>query len=134
MQKISNVEGIGRVYATRLANIGVSTFEALLKRGASKKGRKNIADKCGIPEDDILRCVKKADLARIKGIGSQYADLLEVVGVDSVPKLAQRKAGNLHNKMMEVNAEENVVSQLPAEPKVKDWVKQAQELDKVVTY
>ncbi len=134
MQKISGIEGIGRIYAAKLANIGVSTFETLLKRGANKKGRKNIANISGIPEKDVLRCVKKADLARIKGIGAQYADLLEMVGVDSVPKLAQRKAKTLHCKMEEVNAEKKMVCQLPAEPRIKDWVKQAQELDNIVTY
>ena len=133
MQKISSIEGIGTIYATKLANIGVSTLDSLLKHGASKKGRKHISELSGIPENDLLRYVKKADLARIKGIGAQYADLLEMVGVDSVPKLAQRKSENLHYKMAEVNAEKKMVCQLPAEPKVRDWVKQAQELDKVVT-
>ena len=134
MQKISSIEGIGRTYYKKLADIGVSTFDSLLKRGASKEGRKNIAHKSGIPEKEILRWVHKADLARIKGIGEEYADLLEMAGVDTVPELAQRNADHLHKKMAEVNAQKKMVCQLPAQSKVKDWVNQAKGLDRVVTY
>jgi predicted flap endonuclease-1-like 5' DNA nuclease len=81
-----------------------------------------------------LKWVNRADLARIKGIGEEYADLLEVAGVDTVPELAQRNAENLYNKMVEVNAEKKMVRQIPTKSKVEDWVKQAKELDPVVTY
>ena len=134
MTKISDIEGIGSTYAQKLSDIGISTTEALLKQGASKKGRKEIADKSNISEKLILKWVNRADLARIKGVGEEYADLLEVAGVDTVPELAQRNAENLYNKMVEVNAEKKLVRQVPAKPKVEDWVVQAKELDRVVTY
>jgi predicted flap endonuclease-1-like 5' DNA nuclease len=134
MTKISDIEGIGSANAQKLSDIGISTTEALLKQGASKKGRKEIADKSSISEKLILKWVNRADLARIKGIGEEYADLLEVAGVDTVPELAQRNAENLYNKMVEVNAEKKMVRQVPAKSKVEDWVKQAKGLDRVVTY
>jgi predicted flap endonuclease-1-like 5' DNA nuclease len=134
MTKVSDIEGIGSANAQKLSDIGISTTEALLKQGASKKGRKEIADKSSISEKLILKWVNRADLARIKGIGEEYADLLEVAGVDTVPELAQRNAENLYNKMVEVNAEKKMVRQVPAKSKVEDWVKQAKGLDRVVTY
>ena len=81
-----------------------------------------------------MKWVNRADLSRIKGIGEEYADLLEVAGVDTVPELGQRNAENLFNKMVEVNAEKKLVRQVPAQSKVEDWVKQAKGLDRVVTY
>jgi predicted flap endonuclease-1-like 5' DNA nuclease len=134
MTKVSDIEGIGSANAQKLSDIGISTTEALLKQGASKKGRKEIADKSSISEKLILKWVNRADLARIKGIGEEYADLLEVAGVDTVPELAQRNTENLYNKMVEVNAEKKMVRQVPAKSKVEDWVKQAKGLDRVVTY
>ena len=103
MTKISDIEGIGATYAQKLSDIGIKTAEALLKQGATKKGRKEIAEKSSIADKQILKWVNRADLSRIKGIGEEYADLLEVAGVDTVPELGQRNAENLYNKMVEVN-------------------------------
>ena len=134
MTKISDIEGIGATYAQKLSEIGIKTTEALLKQGATKKGRKEIAEKSSIADKQISKWVNRADLSRIKGIGEEYADLLEVAGVDTVPELGQRNAENLYNKMVEVNAEKKLVRQVPAQSKVEDWVKQAKGLERVVTY
>jgi predicted flap endonuclease-1-like 5' DNA nuclease len=81
-----------------------------------------------------LKWINRADLARIKGIGSEYADLLENAGVDTVPELAQRNPGNLHQKMVEVNEEKQLVRQVPALSQVTDWIAQAKELPRIITY
>ena len=67
-----------------------------------KKSRKQIAEKTGINEKCVLNGVNRAHLARIKGVSTQYADLLECAGVDTVPELTQRNAENLHTKMVEM--------------------------------
>jgi len=134
MTKISDIEGIGATYAQKLSEIGIMTVEALLKQGATKKGRKEIAEKSSIADKQILKWVNRADLTRVKGIGEEYADLLEVAGVDTVPELGQRNAENLYNKMVEVNAKKKLVHQVPAQSKVEDWVKQAKGLERMVTY
>lgn len=87
---------------------GVTTLEDLLKKCCEKKGRKEIADKSGIGEKLVLSWVNRADLSRIKGVSTQYADLPECAGVDTVPELAQRKPENLQSKMCEINAEKNL--------------------------
>lgn len=134
MANIKDIEGIGPAYGEKLEAAGVKTDSALLKQGASKKGRQELAEKTGISETHILNWVNRADLARIKGIGSEYADLLEASGVDSVPELGQRNAANLHAKMTEVNEEKNLVRSLPSESMVEGWVEQAKGLDRVVTH
>jgi predicted flap endonuclease-1-like 5' DNA nuclease len=134
MANIKDIEGIGPVYGEKLETAGVQTDAALLTQGASKKGRGELAEKTGISETMILNWVNRADLARIKGIGSEYADLLEASGVDSVPELAQRNGANLHAKMTEVNSEKLLVRSLPSESQVEGWVEQAKSLDRVVTH
>ena len=81
-----------------------------------------------------LEWVNHADLYRIKGVGSEYADLLEAAGVDTVPELAQRSAQNLLQKLGEVNAERHLVRRLPTAAQVENWVVQAKELPRQVTY
>jgi predicted flap endonuclease-1-like 5' DNA nuclease len=134
MTKIIDIGGIGETYAQKLTEIGIKTVETLLEKGATKKGRQEIAEKSEINEKLILKWVNRADLARIKGIGEEYADLLEVAGVDTVPEIAQRNPENLQKKLTEVNSEKTLVRQLPSQSKVEDWVKQAKGLDRVVTY
>jgi predicted flap endonuclease-1-like 5' DNA nuclease len=134
MAKIIDVEGIGKVYAEKLANAGFTTVEALLKAGASPKGREALAEKTGISGKLILEWVNLADLFRIKGIGEEYSDLLEEAGVDTVPELAQRNAENLYAKLVETNDAKKLVRRLPAQSQVADWIEQAKALPRVVTY
>ncbi|MBP6964947.1 MAG: DUF4332 domain-containing protein [Armatimonadetes bacterium] len=134
MANIADIEGIGDVYAAKLESAGVNTVEKLLEAGAGKKGREDLAGKIDVGEKLILEWVNRADLARIKGIGSEFADLLEAAGVDTVPELAQRSAENLVAKLGEVNAEKNLTRRLPTADQVADWIEQAKKLPRVVTY
>ncbi|MDD2251983.1 MAG: DUF4332 domain-containing protein [Dehalococcoidales bacterium] len=134
MAKISDIEGIGPVYAEKLAGVDIRTVEKLLEVGATRKGRKEIAEKTGISDTLILEWVNLADLFRIKGIGEEFSDLLEEAGVDTVKELAQRNAENLVAKIEEVNAEKKLVRRTPNLNMVKDWIEQAKLLPRVVEY
>ena len=134
MTKLAQIEGIGEVYANKLEEGGVASVEKLLEAGAEKKGWQEIATKYDISEKLVLNWVNRADLARVKGVSTQYADLLECAGVDAVPELAQRNEANLHEKMVSVNEEKKLVRQVPAASQVEDWVKQAKELPRAINY
>jgi len=134
MAKIADIEGIGPKYAAALKDHGIDTTDELLAAGASKKGRADLAEKTGLSEKLVLEWVNRADLMRIKGIGSQYSDLLEHAGVDSVPELAQRNGANLAAKMAEINESKNLTNRAPSEKEVEDWIEQAKGLDRVVTH
>ena len=134
MSKLVDIEGIGPAYAEKLQAAGVTTVEKLLEHGATKKGRDTIADGSGIEYARILKFVNHADLMRIKGIGGEYAELLEAAGADSVPELAARKPENLHTKLVEVNETKKLVRQVAAASQVADWVEQAKALPRIVTH
>lgn len=131
---IEKIEGIGPKNAGALSKAGVKTTEALLKAGATKKGRQELAEKTKISETNILGWVNRADLMRVKGVGEEYSDLLEKAGVDTVKELRNRNAANLWKAMKEVNDKKNLVRSLPSQSSVEAWVAQAKQLDPVVKY
>ncbi|HHQ14939.1 MAG TPA: DUF4332 domain-containing protein [Chromatiales bacterium] len=134
MAKLETIEGIGPVLGEKFAAAGVTTCEALLKAGASKAGRAELAKKSGVSEAQILKFVNHADLMRIKGVGGEYSELLECAGVDTVPELAQRNAANLIATLTECNLEKKVVRALPTEEQVSDWIAQAKSLPRTVSH
>lgn len=131
---MTDIEGIGEAYETKLVSAGINSVEQLLNSCCEKKARTKLADQTGISEKLILTWVNKADLCRIKGINTQYADLLEHAGVDTVPELAQRKPENLQAKMAEVNEHKNLVRKVPIVSQVEDWVAQAKALPRVICH
>lgn len=134
MTKLQTIEGIGDTYAEKLQQAGIGSLEALLEQGKTAKGRADLEEKSGISGKLILKWVNRADLFRVKGIGEEYGDLLEIAGVDTVPELAQRNAENLYKKMAEINEERNLVRRLPAQSQVADWIEQAKQLPRMLTY
>jgi predicted flap endonuclease-1-like 5' DNA nuclease len=133
--KIDEIEGIGATYAAKLQTAGVNTTDELLEWGANPAGRKALADSTGISGDLILEWVNHADLMRIKGVGSEYSDLLEAAGVDSPAELAQRNAANLAITFQEVvAARPGLVRRIPSETEVAGWIAEAKGLDKVVEH
>jgi predicted flap endonuclease-1-like 5' DNA nuclease len=131
---LAYVEGIGEVYAGKLKEVGVDTPQTLLERGATPAGRQELAEAAEISGKLILEWVNHVDLYRVNGVGSEYADLLEAAGVDTVVELAQRNPANLFDKLNEVNAEKDLVRKLPTLTQVEDWVAQAKNLPRVITY
>ena len=135
VKKLVDIEGVGSAYAKKLEEAGVKSQEDLLQAGSTPKGRKDLEGKTGISGKLVLGWINRADLARVKGVGEEYADLLELAGVDTVPELAQRSPTNLHKKIQEaVLQNKNVVRRVPSESEVAKWVAQAKELPRAITY
>jgi predicted flap endonuclease-1-like 5' DNA nuclease len=133
--KVEDVEGIGPVYAEKLALVGVETTDALLEQGAKPGGRKALEEATGIAHSLILEWVNHVDLMRIKGVGSEYSDLLEAAGVDSPAELANRNAANLAVTAQEVvAARPGIVRRTPTEAEIQGWIDQAKDLPKVVEH
>lgn len=132
MARIDKIEGIGPALREKFMKAGISTCEALLKKGGTKDGRKELEAATGIAEGQLLKFVNHADLMRIKGIGGEYSELLESAGVDTVPELAQRNASSLTAWIIQVNNEKKLVRATPSEKQVQDWITQAQALPRAI--
>src|ERR1700739_5155991 len=128
MSHINKIEGIGPSHTKKFAEVGVTTVEHLLKAGATPKGRKELATKTGFHEHHLLKWVNQADLLRVKGIGRQYAELLQSSGVDSVLELAQRRPDHLHVALKANNDKKHQVRLLPGISPVQRCVAESTQL------
>lgn len=132
---VEDIEGIGPAGAAKLKVAGVTTTDDLLERGGAATGRESLARATGISAKQLLEWANHCDLMRIKGVGSEYSDLLEAAGVDSAPELAQRNAANLAITFQELDATRPDVSRrLPSEAAIEGWIEQAKSLPKVVSH
>jgi predicted flap endonuclease-1-like 5' DNA nuclease len=135
MARIIDIEGIGPAYKQALKEkAGITTTEALLAATMTPKGRDGLAAKTGISEKYILEWANLADLFRIHGVGSEYSDLLEEAGVDTVAELAKRNAENLFKALQNTNDRKALVRRLPTLEQVANWIEQAKKLPRVLTY
>jgi predicted flap endonuclease-1-like 5' DNA nuclease len=135
MANIDEVEGIGPAYAAKLAAAGITTTDDLLAAGAKPSGRASLEASTGIAHAHILEWINHVDLMRIKGVGSEYSDLLEAAGVDSPAELAHRNAANLATTIQEVvAARPGTVRRIPSETELSDWISQSKDLEKVVEH
>ena len=132
--KIEDVEGIGPSYGEQLRGAGINDTEGLLDACRTPKQRKELAEKSGIGDAHILKWANMVDLYRIGGVGSEYAELLEASGVDTVPELAQRNAANLAAKMAEVNEDKKLTRRVPSEADCEKWVAEAKTLGRSIEY
>ncbi len=134
MTKVTAIVGVSEAYAFKLRAQSITTVDEYLKKTATKQGRAELAAKTGIADQMILTWANHADLFRIKGIGGEYAELLEMVGVDTVPELAGRRPDNLFVKMAEINKEKKLVRRLPTINQLIEWIGQAKDLPRVMQY
>jgi len=133
--KIEEIEGIGPVIAAKLQEGGVVTTDDLLARGGPRNARELLAQTTGIDAGRILEWVNHVDLMRLPGVGSEYSDLLEAAGVDSLAELARRNPENLAQTFQELDAARpDWIRRLPSVETVRDWVAQAAAYEKVVEH
>jgi len=131
---IGQVEGIQPADQEKLRAAGITTTGDLISRGSTAKGRGEIAAESGVRKSQIMDWVNYAEINEIKGVGGQNANLLKAAGVDTVNKLAASDPGELHEKLIATNAEENAVTEVASEEQIRSWIEQAKQLPSVVAY
>ncbi len=131
---LSELRGATEAMVAKLKAEGIQDSEKLLAAAKTPQQRKALAKTCECAEREILELANRADLARLRGIGGAYSDLLEKAGVDTIKELRHRRPDNLHAKMVEVNGDGAIVKQLPTESQVAEWIGQAKELPPILEY
>jgi predicted flap endonuclease-1-like 5' DNA nuclease len=120
--------------AQRLKSIGIRTTDRLLDAAKGPKERKRLAEKIGLDEKRILSWANTADRMRIKGVGADYAGLLQAAGVDTVKELKYRNPARLAKAMAEANARRKLARVLPSDGAVVRWIEHAKRLTPKISY
>lgn len=132
---IIDIEGIGEVYAKKLMEKGIETTLELLEKTRTPQARDELARETDISSKLILEWANLADLMRINGIGEEWSDLLEEVGVDTVPELATRNPDNLYEAIENFDiSRSRLVRRKPTKEQVTEWVEQAKGLGRMLEY
>jgi predicted RecB family nuclease len=133
MASISAIRSIRHRNATKLRKSGVRTTDSLLEQASTRKGRSVVSERTGIATADLLKWAQQADLMRVGGVGSEYADLLAAVGADTIKLLRRRNAENLMVAMTQVNTRRRLVQRLPTVEMIQGWIDAAADIDPIVT-
>jgi predicted RecB family nuclease len=131
---ISQIEGMTAFAASKLKKLGIRTTQALLKAAGNVKGRRELAAKTGISEQQLLEWANIADYMRIPGMGKAKAGLLRATGVTTVRELALRNPARLSQHMKDVNTKRKLLRILPSEKAVGQLIAEASKLDRKITY
>ena len=78
---LSEIEGLTAYSASKLKSLGIRTTEALLEAARTVKGRKTLAAKTGISEQQLLEWANFSDYMRIPGMGKAKVGLVRAAGV-----------------------------------------------------
>jgi predicted RecB family nuclease len=131
---ITDIPGIQQDVATAFKKVGIRTTGRLLEAARNPKGRRNLSEQTGLSEKNILGWANMADRMRIKGVGEDYAGLLQAAGVDTVKELKYRNPAKLAKAMAEANAKRKLVRVLPSDRAVVRWIEHAKKLPLKITY
>ncbi len=132
--KIEQIEGIGPHFSERLSAVGVRTSNDLLTRCTTDEGCRLLEMRTGISATQLRMWKNQADLMRVSGIGSEFSQLLETAGVETVRQLGMREPANIVNLLTRVNAEKRLTRALPSLKTVTKWVEQAKRMEPVVMH
>jgi predicted flap endonuclease-1-like 5' DNA nuclease len=132
--KIIDIEGIGPVFAEKLAAAKIATTDDLLQLCSTPNDRKGTSVQTGISVALLLKWANMADLMRIRGVGGQYAALLHAAGVDSIKELRTRNAENLAATMQEVNTVKKLTHGVVSTAMVSAWIDEAKGMEPRLSY
>ena len=124
---IIEIEGIGKKWGKTLESAGFKSVENLL--GIDKDGIKDLAAKTKISDKLIDKWAEHADLMRIGGVGPEYAEVLNEIGIDSVKEFAQRNPKNTLDKIMALDKEKpDMFRRPPTLTMVEGWIDEAKKI------
>jgi Domain of unknown function (DUF4332) len=131
---ITQIEGLSAYSASKLKSLGIRTTAALLEAARTVKGRKELAAKTGITEQQLLDWANFSDHMRIPGMGKAKIGLIRAAGVTTVRELGLRNPSRLAQSMKEANIKRKLVRVLPSEKSVEQLIEQARKLPPKISY
>jgi predicted flap endonuclease-1-like 5' DNA nuclease len=120
--------------AAALKAAGVATTQELLDKGATPKGRMELAKAAKLDAKRLRTIVDAADLMRVKGIGPKMVRLLGHLKVKTLADLKKQDPAKLAKALDKAKAklEPDLKEKLPDQTMFGDWIGQAKGLPTLV--
>jgi predicted flap endonuclease-1-like 5' DNA nuclease len=131
---ISKLRGVPPATRLKLKGRRITTCAQLLLAAAKAEQRAILAAATGIDAVTLLSLVRRADMARIKGIGTVFGLMLEELGVVCIEQLARQQPVMLHAALRRYNLAERLARRSPTPEEVESWIADARQLPILVTY
>lgn len=125
---VIEIEGIGPVYEKKLQDMGIMTTARLCYVDAKK-----IAKKLDTDEKRVIHWQQMSELAKVNGIGPQYAEALVRAGISGIQELKDRKASEIAKQTTEYleGLKNNVLGTNVTTQRVSTWQKHAKPMRRV---
>ncbi len=131
---VSKLTGATRELRSALKRCGIASSGQLLHAAGEVAARHALAQASGIASEDLLRLVQRADMARVRGVGAVFAQMLERLQVRDVQTLAAADGELLERRLQALNRAERWARRAPTLAEIRDWIRQAQRLPVVLRY
>jgi site-specific recombinase XerD len=123
---------IDQEHVKKLAKIGITNVEQMLNAGKTKSQREQLAEQLDIPEEAILELVNLSDLTRIGYVKAKLTRLYYNAGLDSPQKVALYEPDDLHAFFVRFVEESGWDGMIPNPKDLRNNVKNAKKLKKIV--
>ena len=128
--KVIEIEGIGKKYSLKLSKAGYANVEDLSKLTVDQINE--LAKKIRISPKLVDKWQEQADLMALKGIGAEFAEVLNKIGIDSVKELSRRNSAKILEKVQAFDKRRpNVIRKLPTKVQIDSWIKLAKDIYEV---
>ena len=131
---ISKLRGVPFQVRVALKVRRITTCSQLLTAAALVEDREALARATRIAPEILTDLVRRADMARVNGVGAVFGLMLEELGIHDVQTLASQDAETLHEQLRGYNRRERLARRSPTPEEVSDWVGQARRLPTLLTY
>ena len=111
----------------------ITTCEQLLASAGDATARAALAKAAHLEQDVLDLLVRRADMARVHGIGVVFGLMLEDLGVADVASVAGSDPVELHGRLRRYNGEERRARRSPTPEEVTAWVAEARSLPIMVS-
>ncbi len=121
---VIDIEGIGPVYKEALLTMGIKNTKQLWQADAAR-----VARETGAPVSSVKSWQHMAELASVKDIGPQYAELLERSGVHTINQLKNYNADKLLKlvRAKEASLDISIQGNSPGHATVEHWIHEAKD-------
>lgn len=119
--KMSELNGIDQSLVSRLQAAGVQTTGDMLNAWLDPVLRAKVTASAGLDEEQLERMASMARMARTKGVGPKYADILVSAGVIGSKSLSQHTPEGLVKHLARVSAARKSTGPLPTLREVEGW-------------